>query len=270
MVIRGGYGLNYNQTEIAITRQRAPTTRPSSSTPGSTSSTPTSADPRILYATVASQPHLPLRLSRQPERRHRRLSTPPTCPLAGGAYGRRLSRPRPAHHLHPELLARYPARPRSTSSSPPSATRAAVSRHLTLQPAELRHRLRQRPGTEPPPHQRPASSPTPATANSNALLAGLKHQTSPAASRSTPNSSTPAPWTPAPVPLLSPTPIPTILSLAYGRSDFNIGKRLQALRPLAAHVLRTVNRAIATTLLNGWSVSGIYNIHSGFPFSLAL
>ncbi len=60
-------------------------------------------------------------------------------------------------------------------------------------------------------------------------------------------------------------PYPYAPNLAYGRSDFNYGKALKLYglwQPKFFH-----NGNYLTRLADGWSLSGIYNMHSGFPFT---
>ncbi len=60
-------------------------------------------------------------------------------------------------------------------------------------------------------------------------------------------------------------PYPYAPNLAYGRSDFNYGKALKLYglwQPKFFH-----NGNYITKLADGWSFSGIYNMHSGFPFT---
>jgi hypothetical protein len=54
-------------------------------------------------------------------------------------------------------------------------------------------------------------------------------------------------------------------SLAYGRSDFNFGKAVKIFglwQPVFFH-----NNSIISKIADGWSISGIYNFHTGFPFT---
>ena len=60
-------------------------------------------------------------------------------------------------------------------------------------------------------------------------------------------------------------PYPYRPDLAYGRSDFNFGKALKVFglwQPNLWHGNRLVGQAV-----NGWTLSGIYNMHTGFPFT---
>jgi hypothetical protein len=55
-------------------------------------------------------------------------------------------------------------------------------------------------------------------------------------------------------------------NLSYGRSDYNVGKAFKLFgtwQPVFFHG----NRAWVEKIAGGWSLSGILNIHSGFPWS---
>jgi hypothetical protein len=100
--------------------------------------------------------------------------------------------------------------------------------------------------------------------NYNALLAELKHQFSHHFSadaqfqwaKSLDTSSAP----------YEEDPYPYNPSLSYGRSDYNVGKAFK-LYALWQPVLFHSNHAWAEKLAGGWSLSGIYNIHTGFPWT---
>jgi hypothetical protein len=100
--------------------------------------------------------------------------------------------------------------------------------------------------------------------NYNALLAGLKHQFSRQFmadaqftwAKSMDTSSAP----------YSEQDYPYNLSLNYGRADYNVGKGFKLFgmwQPVFFHGSRGWMEKIA----GGWSLSGIFNIHSGFPWS---
>jgi hypothetical protein len=100
-------------------------------------------------------------------------------------------------------------------------------------------------------------------ANYNAMLAELKHQFSRqfmgdaqfAWSKSMDTSSAP----------YSEQPYPYDLNLDYGRSDYNVGKAFKVFgmwQPVFFHGGHNWIEKVA----GGWSLSGIFNIHSGFPW----
>jgi hypothetical protein len=101
-------------------------------------------------------------------------------------------------------------------------------------------------------------------ANYNAMLAELKHQfarqfmadTQFTWSKSMDTSSAP----------YSLQPYPYNLNLDYGRSDYNVGKAFKIFgmwQPVFFHGSNGWIEKIA----GGWSLSGIFNMHSGFPWT---
>jgi hypothetical protein len=100
--------------------------------------------------------------------------------------------------------------------------------------------------------------------NYNAMLAELKHQFSHQFTadaqftwaKSMDTSSAP----------YSEQPYPYDLNLDYGRSDYNVGKAFKLFgvwQPVFFHGERSWMEKIA----GGWTLSGIFNIHSGFPWT---
>ena len=61
-------------------------------------------------------------------------------------------------------------------------------------------------------------------------------------------------------------PYPYDPSLSYGRSDYNVGKAFK-LFGVWQPVLFHGDRGWVEKIAGGWSLSGIFNIHSGFPWS---
>jgi hypothetical protein len=55
-------------------------------------------------------------------------------------------------------------------------------------------------------------------------------------------------------------------NLSYGRSDYNVGKSFK-LFGLWQPVFFHAEKAWVEKVVGGWSLSGIYNVHSGFPWS---
>ena len=101
-------------------------------------------------------------------------------------------------------------------------------------------------------------------ANYNALLLGLKH---PMAhhfqldaqfqwAKSMDNSSQP----------YYEDPYPFNPSLAWGRSDFNVGKAFKIFG-VWQPVIFTGGHTWLEKIVGGWSISGIFNIHTGFPWT---
>jgi hypothetical protein len=100
--------------------------------------------------------------------------------------------------------------------------------------------------------------------NYNAMLAELKHQFSSQFmadaqftwSKSLDNTSRP----------FTEPYYPFATNLSYGRSDYNVGKAFK-LFGLWQPVFFTGSRGWIEKIAGGWSLSGIFNIHSGFPWS---
>jgi hypothetical protein len=97
----------------------------------------------------------------------------------------------------------------------------------------------------------------------NALLAGMKHQFSHSFlidaqytwSKSMDDGSQP----------YYEDPYPYNPKLAYGRSDYNVGQAFKIYglwQPLLFH-----GNGLVSKLAGGWSLSGIFNLHSGFPWT---
>src|SRR5208282_2559214 len=61
-------------------------------------------------------------------------------------------------------------------------------------------------------------------------------------------------------------PYPYDLNLDYGRSDYNVGKAFK-LYGMWQPVFFHGDRAWVEKIAGGWSLSGILNVHSGFPWS---
>jgi Carboxypeptidase regulatory-like domain len=61
-------------------------------------------------------------------------------------------------------------------------------------------------------------------------------------------------------------PYPYDLNLDYGRSDYNVGKDFK-LYGMWQPVIFHGDRAWLEDIVGGWSISGILNIHSGFPWT---
>lgn len=256
MVLRGGYGLNFNQTEIAIMSNGAGNA-PFIYSSTFNNSTPTVADPHIVYGTAPT----PVTLFGYPPNPNAITTfNSANLPLAPGSSAVAYQDRQPTIYtqnfsldtqldLGHQLVATV-------------GYQGSVSRHLTLNSQTYVNAFANGQAQNPLLQNVQIFANT-GTANSNALLLGLKHQLSHDVqfdaefqyARSMDTGSQP----------YYQDPYPYRPDLAYGRSDFNIGKafKLNGLwQPHLWHGNRLVGQA-----LNGWSVSGIYNLHTGFPFS---
>src|SRR5882762_3608907 len=257
LVVRGGYGLNYNQSELAVTANV-------SNNPGLivfpslTMATPTSPNPGIIYA-VSSGPN---NLTGYPANPNTISSFGANgLPTTGTANVILFPNDFPTTRVH-----HYSADVQYDFGHQLIASlgyQGSLSRHIFF-------------------YQRPLA--VPATlgdpfnpqigggdfwnlngrANYNALLAELKHQFSRQFSADTQFT-----WAKCMDTSSGPyfqQPYPFNLNLDYGRCDYNVGKAFKLYgvwQPTFFHGSNSWLEKIA----GGWSISGIFNIHSGFPWS---
>ncbi len=258
LVLRGGYGLNYNQEEIAISSSIV-------ANPGLvvfptfTMSAPSSPNPGIVYQTAATT---------------NSLLTYPANPNTVVAFGPN-GLPTSGTGLNIEVF--------------PTHLPTMLVHHYSFEVEdELAHQLIATLGYQGSVshniffHETPTA--VPATlgyaqnpqiaggdywnvngrANYNALLAELKHQLSRQFladgqftwSKSMDTSSGPYFF----------QPYPYDLNLDYGRSDYNVAKALRIYgmwQPVFFHA----NRQWIEKIVGDWSLSGIFNLHSGFPWT---
>src|SRR5712672_3226468 len=257
LVLRGGYGLNYNQAELAVTANI-------SNNPGLivfpslTMATPTSPNPGIVYAVSSS----------------------------------------------PNNLNGYPANPNTISSFGSNGLPTTGTANVVLFPNtlpttrvhhysadvqyDLGHQLIASLGYQGSLsrdiffHQNPLAVPATQGApfnpqigggdywnvngrgNYNAMLAELKHQFSQQFSADTQFS-----WSKCMDTSSGPyfeQPYPFNLNLDYGRCDYNVGKAFKLFGVWQPIFFRGSNSWLEK-IAGGWSISGIFNIHSGFPWT---
>ncbi|HLZ42935.1 MAG TPA: TonB-dependent receptor [Candidatus Sulfotelmatobacter sp.] len=265
LVVRGGYGLNYNQEEIAISAGIQ-------GNPGLSigeyiqMATPTGPDPGILYAT-SSDPHNAFGYPPNPNFKLTfgpnglplvgTPQCPVSCPVGVTIFPGTLPTMR-VHHY--SLDTQYDLGHNFVASL---GYQGSLSRDVLF-------------------HQNPLAVPavkgyalnpqinggdywsSVGSGNYNALLAELKHNfsrqfmadTQFTWSKSLDNTSRPytEPY------------YPYDPNLSYGRSDYNVGKAFKLFgmwQPVFFHG----NKAWVEKIAGGWSLSGILNIHSGFPWS---
>jgi Carboxypeptidase regulatory-like domain len=256
VVIRGGYGINYNQEELAV----------SSSiflnpglivTPTFNMSTPTSPNPGIFYAT-ASDLHS---LNTYPPNRNAIVTFGPNgLPTTGTTNIELFPTTLPTmlvHHYSFDIENDLGHHLIATLGYQGSLSRniffhenpnAVAAFGLPLNPQIGGGDYWNVNGR----------------ANYNALLAELKHQFSRQFmadaqftwAKSMDTSSGP----------YFEQDYPYNLNLDYGRSDFNVGKAFKLFgmwQPVFFHG----SRSWIDKIVGGWSLSGIFNIHSGFPWS---
>jgi carboxypeptidase family protein/TonB-dependent receptor-like protein len=257
LVFRGGYGLNYNQEEIAVSANIV--NNPGLVVfPGWDTNSPSTINPNIIYAT-SSDPH--------------------------NLFG---------YPANPNTISTFGANGLPTTGSvgiqifPSTLPTTRVHHYSADMQYDLGHQLVMTLGYQGSLsrniffHQNPLA--VPATkgfpfnpqigggdnwglngrANYNAMLVELKHQFSRQFmadaqftwAKSMDTSSAP----------YSEQPYPYNLSLDYGRSDYNVGRAFK-IYGMWQPVLFHGSNNWAEKIVGGWSISGIFNWHSGFPFS---
>jgi hypothetical protein len=258
LVVRGGYGLSYNQEEIAISSNIVGNPGLVVS-PSFVMSTPTSANPGIIYAT-SSNVHS---LDGYPANPNTKASFNANGLPASGAQVNVSIFPGDLPTMlthHYSLDAQYDLGHEFVATL---GYQGSLSRNTYF-------------------HENPNAVPAASgftlnpqigggdywgvsgSGNYNAMLAELKHRFSRqfmadaqfAWSKSMDTSSAP----------YSEQVYPYNLSLNYGRSDYNVGKAFKLFgmwQPVFFHGSNSWMEKIA----GGWSISGIFNIHSGFPWS---
>ena len=260
MVVRGGYGLNYNQEEIAISANI-------SNNPGLVihptleMGSPTAANPGILYApstnlhSINGYPANPNVAS----------------PNAFGANGLPTSGASVNVSIFPNTLPTMRVHHYSLDTEYDLGHKfvASLGYQGTLSRNIYFHEN---------PNATPAASGYPLNpqigggdywgvlghGNYNAMLAELKHDFGRQFmadaqfvwAKSLDTSSAP----------YSEQIYPYNINLNYGRSDYNVGKAFK-LYGMWQPVFFHGNRAWVDKIVGGWSISGILNIHSGFPWS---
>jgi hypothetical protein len=256
LVVRGGYGLNYNQEEIAISAGIQ-------GNPGLSigeyiqMGTPDTANPGILYG-ASSDPHNPFGYPANPAFKGTfQPNGLPTNPVGVGIWPSTMPTMR-VHHY--SLDTQYDLGHNLMASV---GYQGSVSRDLIF-------------------HQNPQAVPVTqgfalnpqinggdywssvGSGNYNALLAELKHNFSNqfmADAQFTWAKSLDDTSRPYTEPYYPYDP-----HLSWGRSDYNVGKAFKLFgvwQPVLFHGSSHWMEKIA----GGWSLSGIFNIHSGFPWS---
>jgi hypothetical protein len=257
LVVRGGYGLNYNQEEIAISGN-AGNNPPGIINAGFGTSTPASADPRIVYA-IPSDPHTLFGYPANPNAITTFNSA--NLPVAGGvnltAYPAKMPTNYSQHYsldtqydLGYQLVATvgYMGSVSRHNIFHSQAYVSAVAQGYAFNPLATNVELYGNNGAS----------------NNNALLLGLKHQMAhhfmvDAEFR----------WAKSMDDTSGPyfeDPYPYAPYYARGRSDYNVGKAFK-IYGLWQPVIFTGGHAWLEKVVGGWSISGIFNLHTGFPWT---
>ena len=255
-VVRGGYGLNFNQTEIAIAGN-AGGNPPNVLAVNYNSGSPTTIDPRIVYAVPSDSSSL-FGYPANPNAVGGFNSV--NLPTAGGAFITAYQPNQPTIYTqHFSLGTELDLGHQFVASI---GYQGSNTRHLIVQNFSYVGAFAFGQAQNPLVQNIDFYGNT-GNSNNNSLLLGLKHQMAHGLmfdaefnyaktmdTGSGPYYEDPYPYQPG---------------LAYGRSDFNYGKafKLYGLwQPVFFHHNDLLSKAI-----DGFSVSGIYNIHTGFPFT---
>ena len=257
LVVRGGYGLNYNQAELAVTANI-------SNNPGLivfpslVMSTPTSPNPGIVYALSSGVNNL----TGYPANPNT-ISTfgANGLPLTGTANVVLFPHTLPTmrvHHYSADV--QYDFGHQLVASL---GYQGSLSRDIMFHENPLAV-----PATQGDPFNPQIGGGDfwnfNGRANYNAILAELKHQFSRQFSADTQFS-----WSKCMDTSSGPyfeQPYPFNLDLDYGRCDYNVGKAFKIFGVWQPVFFRGSSSWLEK-IAGGWSISGIFNIHSGFPWS---
>ena len=260
MVLRGGYGLNYNQSEIAIAGNAGsnpPYVLNANYNNSSINNGVASIDPRITYA-VASNPNSLFGYPSNPNAVGGFNSA--NLPTAGGVQVTGYQDQQPTIYTeHFSLDTQFDLTHQFVATV---GYQGSLTRHLIVQ-SQLYVNGFAAGQAQNPLVQNVDYYANTGHSNNNSLLVGLKKQMSHGLlfdaefnyaktmdTGSGPFYEDPYPYRP---------------DLAYGRSDFNYGKAFK-LYSLWQPVFFKGNRFLSK-VVDGFSISGIYNIHTGFPYT---
>jgi hypothetical protein len=256
-VVRGGYGINYNQEEIATTGN-AYNNPPGIINASFTSGSPTAINPAIVYAIAANSKSL-FGFPSNPNTIGAFNSA--NLPLKGGISVTAFPANLPTDYTqHFSLDTQYDLGYQMVATVGYAASLAhqtilqsnsyvtAVAQGVPLNPLVNLVDLYNNNGAS----------------NYNALLLGIKH---PMAhhfqvdaqfqwAKSMDNASQP----------YYEDPYPFNPALSWGRSDYNIGKAFK-IYGVWQPVIFTGGHAWLEKVVGGWSISGIFNLHTGFPWT---
>ena len=255
-VFRGGYGLNFNQTEISIAGNSG------SNPPGLlgvtySSGSPAAIDPRIVYA-IASDPKSLFGYPANPNAIGGFNSA--NLPLAGGAFLYAFQANQPTIYTqHYSLDTQIDLGHQFVATV---GYQGSTTRHLIVQ-SFLYVNAFAAGQVQNPLVQNIDEYGNTGHSNNNSLLVGFKHQMSHQFMFDTEFSYAKTMDTGSGPFYMDPYPFRP--DLAYGRSDFNYGKALKIYglwQPRFFH-----GNGVLSKVVDGWSLSGIFNLHTGFPFT---
>lgn len=256
VVVRGGYGLNFNQTQVAITGNSS-NNPPNVLNANYAKSTPTSTDPRIVYS-VAANPRSLFGYSPNPNAVGGFNAA--NLPIAGGGSVTAFQDEQPTIYTqHFSLDTQVDLGHQYVASA---GYQGSTTRHLIIQ-SQLYVNAFAAGDPQNPLVANVDYYGNNGNSNNNSLLLGLKHQmvhgfTFDAEfnyAKTMDTGSGP----------FYQDPYPYLPQLAYGRSDFNYGKAFKIYGLWQPKFFG--GHSIASELADGWSLSGIFNLHTGFPFT---
>lgn len=261
LVIRGGYGLNYNQEEVALTANVFGNPGITVS-PNFTMDTPSAPNPGILYATATNIHSL-----------YGYPSNPAVVATSSGAFNSQgLPTASPTQvTAFPSKLPTIYVEHYSLDTQYDLGFRSVLT--VGYQGSVSRHNLFHYDANAVASVQGLALNPQAnsvnfwnnnGTSNYNSMIVTLNHQMSHQFqaeaqfnwAKSMDTSSGP----------YEQLYYPYDLSLDYGRSDYDVGKSLKIFgmwQPVFFHG----SHAWAEKIVGGWNISGIFNLHTGFPWT---
>lgn len=255
-VFRGGYGLNYNQSEISITSNSG-NNPPGILSVSYASGSPTTIDPRIVYG-IAPDPKSLFGYPPNPNAIGGFNSA--NLPVRGGAFLYAFQPNQPTIYTqHFSLDTQIDLGHQFVATV---GYQGSTTKHLIVQTFLYANAF----AAGIPQNnlvQNIDEYANTGNSNNNSLLLGFKHQMSHQFmfdaefnyAKTMDTGSGP----------FYMDPYPYLPYLAYGRSDFNYGKafKLYGLwQPKFFH-----GNSFLSKVADGWSVSGIFNLHTGFPFT---
>jgi Carboxypeptidase regulatory-like domain len=256
-VVRGGYGLNYNQEEIAIAGNSA-SNPPSVINANFSSGSPANISPSIIYG-IASDPHSLFGYPPNPNTITAFNSA--NLPVGGGVGLVAFPANLPTIYTHHYSLdTQYDLGYQFVATL---GYQGSITRHIILNSNAYVTGLAQGYPFNPLVNSVQLFGNNGAS-NNNAMLVGLRHSMAHHFqaeaqfqwAKSMDDGSGP----------FYQDPYPYAPYLARGRSDYNVGKALKIFglwQPVFFHG----SHSWLEKVVGGWSLSGIFNIHTGFPWT---
>ena len=257
VVFRGGYGINYNQGQIANTNANDFNPPGTSSVPGS-SQNPTQINPNILYATSSS----PTNIFGYPPNPHTITTfNSAGLPTAGAANLNALPGRVPTQYAHHYSLDMQVDLGYSLVMT---VGYVGSSAHHTLYNYDATALGQIMGGPQNPLVNSVNTAGSQGKSNNNMLLAGLKHQFSHTFSAEAQYA-----WAHSMDTNSGPYFRDAYLynpSFSYGRSDFDINQSLKIFgvwQPIFFHG----SHNWVEKIVGGWTLSGIFSVHSGYGWT---